>query len=113
MQKRFGTGATYAAGAGAALGYGAGWVGNRAAGAAGKAARGVVRTLAQLCKTNPTHPECNGNSNSNSNSNGNNQNRRQNGRPSRSTAGQPPARYANGNRRGGPKSRSRKGPNQN
>ena len=126
MQKRFGTGATYAAGAGAALGYGAGWVGNRAAGAAGKAARGVAgmatRTagaLAQLCKQNPKHSECNGSSSGNNNNNsnnsgnnsgnnnGNNQNRRQNGRPSRSTAGQAPARFANGNRRGAPKSRSR------
>jgi hypothetical protein len=36
-----------------------------------------------------------------------NQNRRQNGRPSRSTAGQAPARIANGNRAGAPQARSR------
>ena len=108
IQKRFGTGTTQGAKSGAiiggAIGGGVGRVGNVVVGGAGKAAQGVVRTLAQLCKTNPTHPEC---------GNGNNQNRRQNGRPSRSTAGQPPARYANGNRNGAPKTRSRRGPNQN
>ena len=35
---------------------------------------------------------------------------RQNGRPSRGTAGQPPARFANGNRSGAPQARSRRGP---
>ena len=119
IQKRFGTGTTQGAKSGAiiggAIGGGVGRVGNVVVGGAGKAAQGVVRTLAQLCKTNPTHPECNGNSNSNnnsnsnsnSNSNGNNQPRRPNGRPSRRTAGQAPARYANGNRNGAPKTRSR------
>jgi hypothetical protein len=111
IQKRFGTVTTQGAKSGAiiggAIGGGVGRGINVVGRGAAAAAQGVVRTagaIAQLCKTNPTHPECD---------NGNNQNRRQNGRPSRSTAGQPPARYANGNRRGGPKSRSRKGPNQN
>ena len=118
IQKRFGTGTTQGAKSGAiiggAIGGGVGRGINVVGRGAAAAAQGVVRTagaIAQLCKTNPTHPECNGNSNNNNN--GNNQNRRQNGRASRSTAGQPPARYANGNRRGAPQARARRGPNQN
>lgn len=111
IEKRFGTVTTQGAKSGAiiggAIGGGVGRGINVVGRGAAAAAQGVVRTagaIAQLCKTNPTHPEC---------GNGNNQNRRQNGRPSRSTAGQPPARYANGNRNGAPKTRSRRGPNQN
>ena len=122
IEKRFGTVTTQGAKSGAiiggAIGGGVGRGINVVGRGAAAAAQGVVRTagaIAQLCKTNPTHPECNGNSNSNSNnnsnsnsnSNGNNQPRRPNGRPSRRTAGQAPARYANGNRNGAPKTRSR------
>lgn len=124
IQKRYGTGTTQGAKSGAIIGGVAGKGVNVVVGGAGKAARGVagmaVRTagaLAQLCKQNPTHSECNGSSsgnnnsnsnyNSNSNNNGNNQPKRPNGRPSRKTAGQAPARYANGNRNGAPKTRSR------
>ena len=108
IQKRFGTVTTQGAKSGAiiggAIGGGVGRGINVVGRGAAAAAQGVVRTagaIAQLCKTNPTHPECNGNSNSN------NQNRRPNGRPSRKTAGQAPARFANGNRTGGPQARSR------
>ena len=101
IQKRFGTGTTQGAKSGAiiggAIGGGVGRGINVVGRGAAAAAQGVVRTagaIAQLCKTNPTHPECNGNSNSN------NQNRRQNGRASRSTAGQAPAKFANSIRTG-------------
>ena len=114
IRKKYGTGTTYAAAGGAAIGAVAGRGINVVGRGAAAAAQGVVRTaeaLAQLCKQNPTHSECNGgssgNNNSNSNNNGNNQPRRPNGRPSRSTAGQPPARIANSNRKGAPKAWSR------
>jgi hypothetical protein len=101
IQKRFGTVTTQGAKSGAiiggAIGGGVGRGINVVGRGAAAAAQGVVRTagaIAQLCKTNPTHPECNGNSNSN------NQNRRQNGRASRSTAGQAPAKFANSIRTG-------------
>lgn len=102
IRKKYGTGTTYAAAGGAAIGAVAGRGINVVGRGAAAAAQGVARTaeaLAQLCKQNPTHSECNGN--------GNNQPRRPNGRPSRSTAGQPPARIANSNRRGAPKAWSR------
>ena len=112
VQKRFGTGTTRGVKYGAAAG---GVVGGAVGAGASLAARGGIATarglgsavgaLAQLCKGNPTHPNCNGNGNENSNSNSNNE--RPNGRPSRSTAGQPPARIASGNRTGAPQARSR------
>lgn len=79
IQKHYGTGTTQGAKGGAiiggAIGGGVGRGINVVGGGAVAAARGVARTagaLVQLCKGNPTHPNCNGN--------GNNQNRKQNGK---------------------------------
>ena len=109
VQKRYGTGTTRGVKYGAAAG---GVVG----GVVGKgvdAFVGAGKRLAQLCQGNPTNTRCVNFESSNENSNSNSNNERPNGRPARATAGQPPARIANGNRRGAPQVRSRRGPNQN
>ena len=105
VQKRFGTGTTRGVKYGAAAG---GVVGGAVGAGASLAARGGIATarglgsavgaLAQLCKGNPTNTRC---------VNFESSNERPNGRPSRSTAGQPPARIASGNRTGAPQARSR------
>jgi hypothetical protein len=111
VQKRYGTGTTRGVKIGGVVGAAAGGV---VGAGASLAARGGIATarglgtaagaLVQFCKGNPSHASCGENSSSNE---------RQNGRPSRSTAGQPPARITNSNRRGAPPARSRRGPNQN
>ena len=108
VQKRFGTGTTRGVKYGAAAG---GVVGGAVGAGASLAARGGIATarglgsaagaLVQLCKGNPTNIRCD---------NFESNNERPNGRPSRGTAGQPPARIANGNRNGAPPARSRRGP---
>ena len=112
VQKRFGTGTTRGVKYGAAAG---GVVGGAVGAGASLAARGGIATarglgsaagaLVQLCKGNPTNTRCDNFESSNENSNSNNE--RPNGRPSRGTAGQPPARIASGNRTGAPQARTR------
>jgi hypothetical protein len=105
VQKRYGTGTTQGIKIGGAVGAAAGGV----VGKGVDAFVGAGKRLAQLCQGNPTNTRCVNfeSSNENSNSNSNSNNERPNGRPARATAGQPPARFANGNRRGAPPARSR------
>ena len=95
VQKRYGTGTTQGIKIGGAVGAAAGGV----VGKGVDAFVGAGKRLAQLCQGNPTNTRC---------VNFQSNNERPNGRPARATAGQPPARIANGNRRGAPQARSRR-----
>jgi len=95
VRKRYGTGTTQGIKIGGAVGAAAGGV----VGKGVDAFVGAGKRLAQFCQGNPTHSKCN---------NFQSSNERPNGRPARATAGQPPARIANDNRRGAPPARSRR-----
>jgi len=104
VRKRYGTGTTQGIKIGGAVGAAAGGV----VGKGVDAFVGAGKRLAQLCQGNPNNTRCVNFESSNENSNSNSNNERPNGRPARATAGQPPARIANGNRRGAPQARSRR-----